>query len=159
MTGTEKLEGYDASAGRQDLNDFEAAQPENFWQADPHLRRVLTHWVGAARLAEWEPTLDRFGGDCAGAIDLAVRASNLTANLPRVDRFSSYGDRLEEVDHHPSFHLAGRGIYGSGMMRALVEPDGNARALALFYLSSCSVIGMVVYPTLLLPFLCHRLSL
>jgi alkylation response protein AidB-like acyl-CoA dehydrogenase len=127
---------YDHVAGRTDLEAFEAEQPDDFWAADAHLQAVLRRWVGAERLRTWEERLGRFGRECATVIDAAVRQNNLGQNLPVLDRFAAMGERCEEVLHHPSFHLAGRGIYGSGMMAALTESEGNVLSLALFYLSS-----------------------
>ncbi len=127
---------YDHQRGREDLVDFEATQPANFFAADLHLQRVLGRWGGPAWLERWRGPLERFGADCATIIDAAVRQNNLTANLPALERFTAVGERCEEVAHHPSFHLAGRAIYGSGMMAALAEPGGNLAALSHFYLSS-----------------------
>lgn len=121
-------------AGREDLLKYEDDQPDNFWRADEHLRRVVAHHAGDG-LAAWEAQADRFGDECAGPIDAAVRVNNLGHNLPLADRFGAYGELEEAVEHHPSFHIAGRHIYGSGIMAALAERGGNLRALTLFYLS------------------------
>jgi len=127
---------YDVARGRADLEAFGATQPDNTWRADPHLRRVVARWAGQEKLARWEAGFDAFGAAAAGPVDAAVRENNLTANLPVLDRFDGFGARIEAVAHHPSYHAAGRAIYGSGMMAALGEPEGNLRALTLFYLSS-----------------------
>lgn len=127
---------YDNERGRADLEEFGATQPENFWRADAHIRRVIGRWAGEDKLRQWEEDFDVFGAEAAGFIDAAVRTNNLTENLPVLDRFDGFGERIEEVAHHPSYHTAGRGIYGSGMMTALGEPEGHLRSLTLFYLSS-----------------------
>ncbi len=127
---------YEVEQGRADLLEFEGEQCRNFWRADPHLRRVLQHLAGPDAFARWEPDLESFGGVCAGPLDRAVRLNNLNENLPLADRFSPYGARTEEVRHHPSYHEAGRYIYGSGIAPLLAEPGNNLHALALFYLSS-----------------------
>jgi len=127
---------YDTEHGRGDLAAFEREQPENFWQADAHLRRVLASLAGSDELAAWQDQMDAFGALCAGPIDAEVRLNNLGENLPVLDRWSSSGERIEEVRHHGSFHEAGRLIYGSGIMELLREPGQNLRALTLFYLSS-----------------------
>src|ERR1035441_9894196 len=99
---------YDTQKGREDLLAFEREQPDNFWRADPHLQRVVRYWAGEDAVAAWEDDLDRFGGECAGPIDQAVRENNLNHNLPVLRRWGPYGDRIEEVEHHPSYHEAGR---------------------------------------------------
>lgn len=121
--------------GRERLVEFGRGQPENYWRADPHARGVVGRWAGE-RMREWESGIDAFGAACAGAIDRAVREANLTANLPRLERWSDFGERMEEVAFHPSHHEAGRLIYGSGVMSVLGEWGNNLRSMTLFYLSA-----------------------
>ncbi len=122
-------------AGRAGLLEFEHLQPDNFWRAEAHLQRVLKH-LGGAAVEGWVEGLDRFGEECAGPLDALVQLNNLPQNLPRLDRFSPYGERIEEVEFHPSYHEAGAMIYGSGVMQVLGEWGANLRSMALFYLSS-----------------------
>ena len=122
--------------GRARLLEFERLQPDNFWRADAHARRAVRHLAGEARFAEWQDGFDRFGAACAGPVDAAVRASNLSHNLPRLERYSAFGERTEAIEFHPAYHEAGRAIYGSGVMAALGEPGNNLRSLTLFYLSA-----------------------
>ena len=122
--------------GRGRLLDFEKLQPDNFWRADAHARRVLRRRAGEERFREWEEGLDRFGAACAGPVNAAVVTSNLPHNLPRLERYSPFGERIEAIEFHPSYHDAGGAIYGSGVMSVLGEPGNNLRAFALFYLSA-----------------------
>ncbi len=127
MNGTE--------AGRAGLLEFERLQPDNFWRTEIHLQRVVKHLGGDATNG-WLDGLDRFGAECAGPIDRLVRTNNLPQNLPRLDRWSPFGERIEEVEFHPSYHEAGALIYGSGVMSVLGEWGANLHSMALFYLSS-----------------------
>lgn len=127
---------YDHDKGRADLLVFAQEQPANFWRADPHLRRIIKHLAGTAKAEAWESDLDRFGAEAAGPLDAAVRENNLLHNLPRLERWGPYGERIEAVEHHPSYHQAGRIIYGSGVMSVLGNPGNNLRSLTLFFLSS-----------------------
>ncbi len=121
---------------RADLAEWERAQPVNFYETDLHLRSVLEfHW-GADRLRAHAERLSKFGGEAAMIVDPAVRRANLAENLPRLDRYSAAGERIEEVAYSADHHLAGRHIYGSGAMSVYAEPESNLLALALFYLSS-----------------------
>ncbi len=128
------MTAYDHERGRADLLAFDAQLPDNHWTADEHARRVVRHWAGAVA-DEWEPGLEAFGHECATVVDVAVRQNNLGHNLPVLDRFDGYGGRAEAVEHHPSFHIAGRAIYGSGVMKVLGERGSNSHSLALFYIS------------------------
>jgi acyl-CoA dehydrogenase len=123
-------------AGRERLDDWLAAQPDNFFTVDRNLQRTLEFYWREAEYGRHAPRLYRFGRDAATVIDTAARISNLDTNLPRLERYDSVGNRLEEVVFHPSHHEAGRAIYGSGMMSVYAEPGHNLLSLALFYLSS-----------------------
>jgi acyl-CoA dehydrogenase len=122
--------------GRADLTEWERAQAVNFYETDLHLRNVLEFYWGADRLSAHAERLSKFGGEAAMIVDPAVRRANLAENLPRLDRYSATGERIEDVTHSADHHLAGRRIYGSGAMSVYAEPESNLLALALFYLSS-----------------------
>ena len=127
---------YDNTQGREDLLAFEREQPKNFWRADADLQRIARHWAGEENIAAWEADLDRFGAECAGPVDRAVRENNLTHNLPVLRRWGPYGDRIEEVEHHPTYHEAGRYIYGSGVMKVLGEPGHTLHSQLFGFLSA-----------------------
>ncbi|MFN0085552.1 MAG: acyl-CoA dehydrogenase family protein [Blastocatellia bacterium] len=123
------------AAGRGELAAWEEAQPENYYETDRHLQSILEfHW-GAERLGRHAERLSAFGRDLP-LIDHAVREANLPENLPRLQRYSAIGDRIEEVIHSTHHDMAGFIIYGSGVMSVYGEPGNNLLALALFYLSS-----------------------
>jgi hypothetical protein len=124
--------------GRADLAEWERGQAVNFYETDLHLRSVLEFYWGADRLRAHAESLSKFGDEAAMIVDPAVRRANLAENLPRLDRYSATGGRIEDVAHSADHHLAGRCIYGSGAMSVYAEPENNLLALALFYLSSCS---------------------
>lgn len=122
--------------GRNYLADWEGAQPNNFFTADNNLQRVLEfHW-GEDVYRSHVPRLYQFGRAAATVVDEAARISNEDANLPRLERFDAVGRRSEEVVFHPSYHEAGREIYGSGMMSVYGAPASNLLSLALFYISA-----------------------
>jgi alkylation response protein AidB-like acyl-CoA dehydrogenase len=122
--------------GRADLTEWERAQSVNFYETDLHLRNILEFYWGADRLRERAGTLSRFGDEAAMIVDPAVRRANLAENLPRLDRYSAVGERIEDLAQSADHHLAGRYIYGSGAMSVYAEPESNLLALTLFYLSS-----------------------
>src|SRR5262245_14829125 len=122
--------------GRADLVEWERAQSVNFYETDLHLRNILEFYLGADRLRERAGMLSKFGDEAAMIVDPAVRRANLAENLPRLDRYSATGERIEDVAHSADHHLAGQYIYGSGAMSVYAEPESNLLALALFYLSS-----------------------
>ena len=127
---------YDNNQGRADLIAFGEDQPANYWTFDAELRRVVGRWMGAERLAELTPDLERFGAEAAGPVDAAIRVNDLPHNLPRLDRWGPYGSRQEAVEFHPAYHEAGRYIYGSGVLARLGQPAHNLESQAFGFLSS-----------------------
>lgn len=124
------------ASGRRRLEEWQNALSDNFFVSDRNLQRLLEfHW-GKERYREHLLQLLNFGGESATIVDEAARVSNLDGNLPRLQRYDGIGRRVEEVAYHPSYHKAGRAVYGSGVMSVLEEPGNNLLSLALFYLSA-----------------------
>lgn len=134
MEDMRRLPAY--ARGRLELAEWERAQPANFYTSDRHLQLLLEFYWGADKLRAHEPGLSKFGAEAATIVDPAVRRANLQENLPRLERYSTIGDRTEEVTHSSDHHLAGSYIFGSGAMSVYAEPGSNLLALALFYISS-----------------------
>ncbi len=125
-----------AEQGREDLNQWERSQPTNFYETDRHLQNLLAMLWGEKRLKKHAQRLSNFGGEAATIVDTAARRANLAENLPRLDRFTVTGERTENLLQSADHHLAGRHIYGSGVMSVYAEPESNLLAMALFYISS-----------------------
>src|SRR5690554_600493 len=122
--------------GRQAINNFGEAMRHNAYQADAHFQRVIRRYARPERLDALEGALDAFGEVVLGELDDVVRKNNEPGNLPQLNRYTGFGERIEQIDHHPSYHEAGRFIYGSGVMAAYAEHPNNMGALSRFYLSS-----------------------
>jgi acyl-CoA dehydrogenase len=122
--------------GRADLEAFARSMQANAFEDDPHFRRVLGLYAQPERVDALEAELRRFGAEVSGPVDTLVRKNNETGNLPRLERWSDYGARVERVDHHPTYHEAGRYIYGSGVMAAYADHPNAIGALSRFYVSS-----------------------
>ncbi|MCB9797179.1 MAG: acyl-CoA dehydrogenase family protein [Alphaproteobacteria bacterium] len=125
------------SEGRAALAAWLDAQSQNFFE-DAHVLQALIarDWT-AAEQARFHDPLDDFGAIAAGPLDEVVRENNLHRNLPVLEPYDGIGRRERPVDHHPSYHAAGRYIYGSGVMAAYAEePSPHRFILSLFYLSS-----------------------
>jgi len=122
---------------RKDLHAWRERQPRNFYTSDRQLQRLLRRFLGPARLARHAEHFAFFGATCAGPLDEAAAVNNAPGHEPALDRWSPLGERTEGVAHHPSYHDCGRHIYEDGeVIAAYAETASNARALALFYLSS-----------------------
>ena len=124
-------------AGRADLAAWLEAAPSDLYAADPCLRALHAAGWSDAERDRYAPALRRFGALVAGPLDAAVRQNNLKHNRPRLGGWDAGGRPAGRVDHHPSYHEAGRLIYGSGVMAAYAQqPNPHRYILSLFYLSS-----------------------
>ena len=118
--------------GRGALSEWLAAQPKDFYAADP-LLQILVERAG---LSDRIGALGAFGAVAAGPLDAAAIENNRPENLPVLDTYDGIGRYVARVAHHPSYHRAGKLIYESGVMAAYAEiPNPHPFILSLFYLS------------------------
>jgi acyl-CoA dehydrogenase len=129
--------GGEHDRARSDLRHWEELQPSNFFQADHQLQRLLARWMDPELLSERQAHFEHFGSVVAGPLDEASQINNRPHNLPRLERWSSIGERIEKIEHHPSYDTCGEAIYGDGrVIAAYGEKEPNLYAQALFYISS-----------------------
>lgn len=120
-------------AGRADLLDWTAAQPDDLY-ADDEAFQALVMAHGLQSRAE---VLHATGRTVAGPLDTCVQVDNLAANLPSLDGWSAMGEHTAVVAHHPNWRRAGQLIYGTGIMAAYGEtPVSHRFILGLFYLTA-----------------------
>src|SRR5262249_153547 len=118
-------EGDPVTGGRADLAEWERAQSVNFYETDRHLNNILEFYWGADRIPANVGRLSGFGDEGGMIVAGGVRRANQAENLPRLDRYSAVGERLEDVVHSADHHLAGKYIYGSGAMSVYATPESN----------------------------------
>lgn len=87
--------------GRTALKQWRDNQPKNFFENN-HLESTLRHHWSDVQWQAHRPTLEHFGSVAAGPLDEAAIINNRGHNLPRLERFTDLGDRIESVEHHPS---------------------------------------------------------
>jgi acyl-CoA dehydrogenase len=80
--------------------------------------------------------LNHFAHEVSTKLEPLVRLNNQDPNLPTLEQYDALGNRLDEVQHHPSYILAGNIIYGSELMSFLEKPGQMLKTLSLFLLSS-----------------------
>lgn len=123
------------ATARDALRQFAELERPNAFTSDAQFQRLLGRYLGAA-YAQHAPQLERFGAIAMGPLDDAARENNQNENLPRLGRWSPYGERLEGVTHHPSYDVCGRHIYQDGeVIAAYAERPGNVLALARAYIA------------------------
>ncbi len=121
---------------RESLTAWREAQPDNAFLDDAHFRRTLEVYRDPQIHDDLDDDLEEFGAEVAGPIDELARQNDRPGNHPELDRWSDFGQRTEQIAHHPSYHEVGRRIYGSGVMAAYRDAPNSVGALSRFYLSS-----------------------
>ncbi len=125
MNATEK--------GRADLGAWLDAQPDDLYADDSALRALVEHHDLSGR----SESFHHAGRVVAGPLDVVVRQNNLHANLPQLDAWDGIGRQTMAVRHHPTWRVAGKLIYGTGIMAAYGEqPSSHRSILPLFYLTA-----------------------
>lgn len=120
--------------GRVQLQAWEAAKPRNFYTSDENFQRVLRYYLGDDQMEALEPRFQAFGETVATVIDPLLRIDYQPECLPRLERYTHMGERVEAVTFHPNHHEAGRHIWASGIMALQREPGRLLEQAALFYL-------------------------
>ncbi|MFF7335502.1 acyl-CoA dehydrogenase family protein [Streptomyces sp. NPDC090306] len=97
--------------------------------------RVLTEAVGRhldpGLLEEASDELSTLGR-ASGSAQVQEWAAQANENPPRLRTHDRYGNRIDEIDFHPSWHrLLGKGV-SSGLTTAWVRPGGHVRRAAGF---------------------------
>lgn len=118
--------------GRQDLARWRNEFPTNFFTCDANLRRVLPFYD--PHYADYEATLSAFGRAVATVIDPAATINDRPHNHPRLEGWDGIGQRIEQIEFHPSYHEAGRPAYEAGILALAAEPGHVMQQSALFYL-------------------------
>ena len=125
------------ASAREDLEAWRALQPTNVYESNRLLNRLLDHHLGDARHAAHREHLMTFGEKVMTKLDPAAIVGNRPWNLPRLERWSPIGERIEAIEHHPTHAVCGEAIYQDGRVIAVYEePAANTLAQAVFYLSS-----------------------
>lgn len=126
--------------GRIDLARWRAAIPNNFYDCDSNVQRVLR--MHSPGYDAFEPELRAFGQAVAVIVDPAATINDRVHNHPRLDAWDGIGQRTEAIEFHPSYHLAGRPAYEAGLLALSAEPGHVLPQSALFYLlTQCGEMG------------------
>lgn len=120
--------------GRQQLLEWEAAKPANYYTTDENVQRVLALYLGDAGVAAIEDELAAFGETVATTLEPLLQVNERRGNLPRLERYTNLGERIEDVAFHPNYHEAGRHIWRTGILSLQAQPGHAFEQAALFYL-------------------------
>jgi len=120
--------------GRKELAAWWAGRPANYFDAAPHLARMLELGAGEARASAIAPSLRSFGGVVATAVEPAVATMERHRDLPALIAYDAVGRRVDQIEFHPAYEMVGRAAWGSGLLAVNRGGHGAFEQAALFYL-------------------------
>lgn len=85
---------------------------------------------------DFNKELENFAGRVTCELEPLVNRNNLAENLPQLEAYDAFGNRIDKIIHHPYYHAAGNIIYSSGIVNKLKNPGELAASLSLLFLSS-----------------------
>src|SRR5262245_55400731 len=88
------------AAGTAGANQPPPFENVNLFSTDRALREAVERNGGAAHLAR----IEAFGARM-GSADVAVFAATAHHHVPELKSFDPYGERLDEVEYHPAYHV------------------------------------------------------
>ena len=121
--------------GRTRLRAWREAQLSSFFTTDPFLQSCLKSYLPTDDEPTSLPLLEKAGREMA-ALDPLVQQLEDRMSLPRLERYSSIGERTEDILFHPTYEAVGDAIYGTRLMSVYEKPAQHRLALSLFYLTS-----------------------
>jgi acyl-CoA dehydrogenase len=132
-----------------DYGKFENAIGLNWYEIDPNLQQLMHRKLDPADLKWCEPELTRVGALVGGPI--AERAEITDKNPPQLISFDRWGERIDEVRHHPTALATKRDAWAAGISgprlrneaARLGRPYPAIMTTALNYLLSQAETGML----------------
>ncbi|MBI5507084.1 MAG: acyl-CoA dehydrogenase family protein [Deltaproteobacteria bacterium] len=120
--------------GRRLLHKWQGSKPRNFYVTNRNVQTLLGLLATDAGGDALRSRLSDFGQVLASEVDALVGECDRIENQPRLRSWSGIGERIEEIDFHPTYHQAGRRIWRSGVLAVLAEPGHALEQALLFYL-------------------------
>ena len=133
LTLPERGKGY--TLARNALKQWQKSLRENIYSRN----RDFQHSIGYFFPEDFEriqKDLERFGEAITCKLEPLVAENDFKHNHPRLEAYSSIGERTDEIVHHPTYIQAGNIIYGSRMMEKISQPGKMLESLLQFFLSS-----------------------
>lgn len=86
LRGSNARDGAAASrTSRNNLQDWDASRPKNYFTADLYFQRSLEFLWGLDAYRRYAPNLYKFGEVLASRVDPAAIIANMDENLPRLE--------------------------------------------------------------------------
>ncbi len=128
---------------------FDSSIGLNWYEVDPNLQQILSRLLEPADLEWSEPELRKIGALIGGPV--AARAEVTDKNSPQLVSFDKWGERLDNVVHHPGAIATKRDLWEAGVSGPRLRAEAAKRrrpyppavATALSYMLSQAETGML----------------
>lgn len=120
--------------GRESLRRWQAGKTLNYFSSNGNLQRVLRLLAGAEPAAAMKRRLEDFGATMAAHVDPLVCESERPENAPRLRSWSGIGERIDEIELHPSTREAGRLVWRHGILAVQGERGRCLEQAAMIYM-------------------------
>lgn len=121
---------------RSALAAWKAASPRNPYDANPALRALLARRLDPARRVALDERASAFAASLVDVVGPAAERYEQRLHLPELSRYDAIGNRTETVSFDPSYHVAGRAVWASGIVALSGEPRRAYEQATLLYLLS-----------------------
>ena len=122
--------------GRDDLLQWRASKPTNFYTAVPSLEATLASRMGSRFTDDLKKKLEDFGRVVATEIEPAVQLIEQNREFPKLHSYDEFGQHVERIEFHPASADAARAAWASGMLATPLTYEGAYELAAQFFLLS-----------------------
>lgn len=119
------LSGRPESASPFKVLSRSLGEAPNFYRQDPVFQDLLARLLAPEARAWIAPQLERMGALAAGPVDGCARQADRAS--PEHRPYDRFGDRVDAIEHHPSYREMERIAYGSGMIGVKYDPELRRR--------------------------------
>jgi alkylation response protein AidB-like acyl-CoA dehydrogenase len=105
--------------------DFDSAIGLNWYDIDPNLQQIVHRMLEPSDLEWCEPELRKIGALCGGPV--AARAEITDKNPPALVKFDRWGERADEVVHHPGALQTKRDLWEAGVSGPRLHREAKRR--------------------------------
>lgn len=122
--------------GRDDLQRWRDAKPDNYFDAVPALDEQLRLRMGPRYGTDLRERLAGFGAVVAQVIEPAVASAERHREFPQHHPYDELGRRVEVIEFHPAHDIAAGATWASGLLATPLTFEGAFELAGLFYLLS-----------------------
>lgn len=108
---------------------------DNIYLSDADYMHTI-HFYFPNLSADIHTELTHFGRCVPNELEDLVQENNLAGNLPRLNAYDAFGNRIDQVVHHPTYVEAGNIIYATKLLERMATRGELLNCLSILFLSS-----------------------